>query len=151
MQLKIISASPLYPASRAGGYNEKPQAILTFAGSNGLGRGWHFLQPLYELSSALAQRAFAARWAIAVLSSCDNFAALARPPFRPPNLPSATAAGFFFFGLEGNCIGFFGSTNGSPIASSTTRRAFWATSLLERTCIHYNYTRWVPNLAPKMF
>src|SRR2546427_2379388 len=93
------------------------------------------LQQTYEPSS-LAQRAFAARWAIAFLSSGDSLAALARPPFCPPNLPNATAAGFFFFGREGNCIGFFSSAKRSPMASSTTLSAFWATSLLlERTCI----------------
>lgn len=96
------------------------------------------LQPFfYEPSSALAQRAFAACWAIAFLLSGESFAALARPPFTPPSLPSATAAGFFFLGLAGNRIGFFGSRlRGGPIASSTTLKAFCATSpLLERLCM----------------
>ena len=94
------------------------------------------LQPFYETSSALAQRACAARWAIAVRSSGESFFALARPPFIPPNFPSATAAGFFFLGLAGNCIGFFGSTSVAPMACSTTRKAYWATSaLLERLCM----------------
>jgi hypothetical protein len=55
---------------------------------------------LYWLSS-LAQRACAARWAIAFLSLDESLAALARPPFWAPNLPSATAAGFFFLGFLG--------------------------------------------------
>ena len=98
-------------------------------------------QPFYETSLALAQRAFAARWAIAFLSSADNFAALARPPLTPPNFPRATAAGFFFFGREGNRIGFFGSASEPPIACSTTLSAFCAmSSLLERTCMSYHGT-----------
>ena len=32
--------------------------------------------------------------AIALRRFADNFAALALPPFKPPNRPSATAAGF---------------------------------------------------------
>jgi hypothetical protein len=95
-------------------------------------------QPFYERS--LAQRAFAARWAIVFRSSGESFAALARPPFCPPSLPRATAAGFFFLGRAGNSMVFLGSgfdANGAPIASSTTLKAFWATSLLlDRVCIH---------------
>src|ERR1700689_1957099 len=94
------------------------------------------LQTDYITYSCLAQRAFAARWAIAVRSPAESFAALARPPFCPPNLPSATAAGFFFFGRDGNCKVFFespASANGAPMACSTTRKAFWAvSSLLDR-------------------
>jgi hypothetical protein len=137
MQLKIIPPSPLHPASRAEGYNEKPQVILTFARTNDLGRGWHFYNIKHYWLSSLAQRACAARWAIAFLCSAVSFAARARPPLRPPNFPRATAAGFFFFWRAGNGIGFFGSTKGPPpMASSTTRKAFWATSpLLERTCM----------------
>jgi hypothetical protein len=40
------------------------------------------------------QRDLAARLAIADLRRFDNFFALAFPPFNPPSLPSATAAGF---------------------------------------------------------
>jgi hypothetical protein len=89
---------------------------------------------------ALSHRAFAARSAISILRSRESFAALARPPFRPPSLPRATAAGFFFFGRDGNRKVFLGSTlpaSGAPIASSTTLSAFWATSpLLDRVCMN---------------
>lgn len=128
MQLKIIPASPLYLAYRARGFNEKPPNQLTFAGRSGLGAGRPasraFAMKAYcSFSSPVAQRAFAAFWAMALRSSGVNFAALARPPFIPPSLPSATAAGFFLRG--GNCNGFGGSDfNGAPIACSTTRRAF---------------------------
>ena len=46
------------------------------------------------LRSVAFQRALAASLAIADRSSDDNFAALALPPFSPPFLASATAAGF---------------------------------------------------------
>jgi hypothetical protein len=79
----------------------------------------------------LPQRAFAARWAISVRSCGVSFAALAMPPFMPPSFPSATAAGFFLRG--GNDSGLGAGLNSAPVACSTTRRAFCATSpLLER-------------------
>jgi hypothetical protein len=40
-------------------------------------------------------RATAARRALSRLCSAVNFLALAFPPFKPPSLPSATAAAFF--------------------------------------------------------
>lgn len=65
------------------------------------------------------QRFAAARCAISLRRSGESFSALAFPPFIPPLRPKATAAGFFpLWDSE------------SPIASSTTRRAFCATSLL---------------------
>jgi len=80
---------------------------------------------------SLPQRAFAARWAISLRSSDVNFAARALPPFMPPSLPSATAAGFL--GLRGNCMVFAFGFKGAPIAVSTTLSAFCAVSpLLER-------------------
>lgn len=89
----------------------------------------------YDSLFRLAQRACAARWAMALRVSEDNLAALARPPFWPPSFPRATAAGFFFLGRDGNCIGRF-SVRGAPIVASTTLSAFWATSpLLDRLCI----------------
>jgi hypothetical protein len=45
---------------------------------------------------SLAQRALAALRADSDLSSGVIFAARALPPFKPPRLPSSTAAGFFF-------------------------------------------------------
>ena len=86
----------------------------------------------YNAVLSLAQRAFPAFWAIAFRSSADSLAALARPPLTPPNLPRATAAGFFF--RAGNYSGFFAlAFSGAPINCSTTLSAFCATSpLLER-------------------
>ena|SRR2546422_5435187 len=46
----------------------------------------------------------------------DSLSARAFPPFRPPSLPSATAAGFF-------CDSSDFGVSGSPIASSMTWRA----------------------------
>jgi len=43
------------------------------------------------------QRAFAALRADAVRCLAVSFLALAFPPLKPPSLPSATAAGFFFW------------------------------------------------------
>jgi len=40
------------------------------------------------------QRDFAALRAISFRRFADKLAALALPPFKPPNLPSVTAAGF---------------------------------------------------------
>jgi hypothetical protein len=68
----------------------------------------------------LAQRALAACWAISLRLSGDNFVALALPPFNPPSLPSATAAGFFLLGREGNC------TNLSDFGSATDIRTIAA-------------------------
>jgi len=59
----------------------------------------------------LAHRAFAARLAIAALSSGDRFFARTFPPFDPPSLPSATADGFLTFTGVGNfrtALGFSG-------------------------------------------
>jgi hypothetical protein len=107
------------------------------------------LQQTYE-PSCLAQRALAARWAIEILSSFESFAARARPPFCPPSLPNATAAGFFFLAFAGKGIGCLDTANGAPMAASTTRKAFWATSpLLDRLCMPYNDTRLMPNLDPE--
>jgi hypothetical protein len=70
---------------------------------------------------SLAQRAFAARWAMSFLSLGVSFSALALPPFMPPNLPRATAAAFFFFfGKDSTRVD---GVSGSPIACSTTLRA----------------------------
>jgi hypothetical protein len=43
------------------------------------------------------QRARAAFRALRERSSGESFAAFAGPPFKPPSLPKATAAGFFSF------------------------------------------------------
>ena len=43
------------------------------------------------------QRDFAAFWAISLRFLGVSDSALAFPPFKPPSLPSATAAGFFSF------------------------------------------------------
>jgi hypothetical protein len=51
---------------------------------------------------------FAAFWAISLRRLAESFFALALPPFNPPNLPRATAAGFF-------------SGLASPVASATYR------------------------------
>ena len=61
--------------------------------------------------------------AIALRLSGVNLSALAVPPLRPPSLPNATAAAFFLgVGLRV-----------SPIACSTTRKAFCAGSdMLDR-------------------
>jgi len=49
--------------------------------------GKHFVHVL--------QREFAALRADSLRSFAESFLALAFPPFKPPSLPSATAAGFF--------------------------------------------------------
>jgi hypothetical protein len=50
---------------------------------------------------ALPHRAMTALRACSDLSLADSFLARAFPPLSPPNLPNATAAGFFpFFVLE---------------------------------------------------
>src|SRR5256885_16295304 len=78
----------------------------------------------------LAQRAFAAFWAISFLCSGDSFAARARPPLVPPSFPNATTAGFFLY--AGNCTIFL-AFKGAPKAFSTNLSAFCATPpLLER-------------------
>ena len=70
----------------------------------------------------------AAFWAILRLSSADNDLALAFPPFNPPSLPSATAAGFFS-----------GDVLASAVTCATMDAASWFTSLLERFSMAYNY------------
>jgi hypothetical protein len=65
--------------------------------------------------------------AIAALCFALIFSALALPPFNPPFLPSATAAGFFPSYVIGNSI--------SPVAISVMNFASWFVSrgrLLER-------------------
>ena len=69
-------------------------------------------------------RAAAAFLAIAFRLAGESLAALAFPPFWPPNLPSATAAGF---------LPEFGSSSGvpsmrSPMACSPTRKTLTAKS-----------------------
>jgi len=49
-----------------------------------------------EFLRGLFQRAKAALRALSFRCFADNFCARALPPFKPPSLPSATAAGFFF-------------------------------------------------------
>lgn len=135
MQLKIISVARCN-RHRAASHNRTPQVIIPSRGTNDLGRGGSTANCFYDSPFFLAQRACAARWAITFLSSADNFAALACPPFRAPSFPRVTAAGFFFLGFDGNCIVFRFSVNGAPTAASTTLRAFWATSpLLARLCM----------------
>lgn len=136
---------------RAGGLNGKSQVIHPSRGR----MTWDVVGQLQTVyCSFVAQRACAARWAIAFLRSGDNFAARAFPPFVPPSLPNATAAGFFFRSLTGNGMGLLTSiASDAPIAASTTRRAFWATSpLLDRLCIQaYDCTRLMPKLVPIIF
>jgi len=67
----------------------------------------------------------AAFWEISVRLDFESAAALALPPFNPPNLPRATAAGFFSgFGAGGGGFCFE--------ARSTTEKAVSFISLLER-------------------
>jgi hypothetical protein len=47
------------------------------------------------------QRAKTALRAISDLRFAESFLARALPPFEAPSLPSATAAGFFFFFADG--------------------------------------------------
>lgn len=60
----------------------------------------------------------------------DSFFARAGPPFLPPSLPRATAAGFFSgpLGMEEEVMGV------SPVAMATTEAASWFGSrgILER-------------------
>src|SRR5579863_1870850 len=67
----------------------------------------------------------AAACAICFLCSFDNRAALAFPPFNPPSLPSATAAGFFS-GFAGS--GWLGAC---PVARCMMLKAVSFMSLLE--------------------
>ena len=46
----------------------------------------------------LDQRDLAARFAIRLRRAAERLSALALPPFNPPSLPRATAAGFFRLG-----------------------------------------------------
>ena len=66
--------------------------------------------------------AAAAFLAISDLFLADSFSARAFPPFSPPSLPKATAAGFFSLTSMGA-----GST--SPVARSTMDFANWLVSL----------------------
>lgn len=69
-------------------------------------------------------------------------AALAFPPFKPPSLPNATAAGFFVgSGLAGS--GLAGVLGFSPVASMSVRKADWLASsrLLDRLGIAKDTTR----------
>lgn len=69
-------------------------------------------------NSYLDHRALAAFWAISARLDLLSELALAAPPFRPPNRPKATAAGFF----GGSCA----------VDCWTMLKAFWFKSLLER-------------------
>jgi hypothetical protein len=73
---------------------------------------------------SLFQRAFAACRAISALFIGESFAALATPPFKPPSLPSTTAAGFF------SALGSTACT--LPVACCTTEKAVSFISLLDR-------------------
>lgn len=92
----------------------------------------------------------AARLAISDHFSGVSLAALTRPPFAPPSLPSATAAWFFPLG---------GSGGASPTASLATRKAISFTSsgpcfpLLERLGMAQNgmTTRWGQVPVEKVF
>ena len=82
---------------------------------------------IYRDRVLAAQRLSAAFLAISNLLLADNLAALAGPPFFPPSLPRATAAGFFS-----------GAFSASDVTSSTMDLASWFTSLgrlLERSGI----------------
>src|ERR1039458_7760044 len=73
----------------------------------------------------LFQRAFAALAAIWDRLRGDSAAALASPPFRPPNRPSATAWGFLV-GSMGFNWGCAGSNLGAwPVDSSMIWYASW--------------------------
>jgi hypothetical protein len=59
---------------------------------------WHsVLQFIYGLGLVFSHRACTALRAASLRSFGVMLAALAGPPFFPPILPNATAAGFFFF------------------------------------------------------
>jgi hypothetical protein len=77
----------------------------------------------------LSHLARAAFWAISFNRSGLSFLARASPPFLPPSLPRATAAGFFLRGgsLAGS-VGGDDSVSDSPAASSTMARASWLMS-----------------------
>lgn len=64
------------------------------------------------------QRVFAAFRAIALRFAGDSLAARAAPPFAPPSLPKATAAGFRVSGFG---AGF--GTKTSPVTPSTMEMA----------------------------
>jgi hypothetical protein len=70
----------------------------------------------FSYDSLSAHRVRAALLAISRRRAGSNLSALARPPFFPPSLPSATAAGFFRFFPAVMEIG-------SEVDSSTTRNA----------------------------
>lgn len=80
-----------------------------------------------------AQRTRAACLAISLRRSFESFAARAFPPFLPPNLPSATACGFF--SAASGASGASGSAR--PVARSPISFALWFASLgiLERFCM----------------
>ena len=61
-------------------------------------------QPITKTYSPLAQRAFAAFWAVVLRSSGESLSALALPCFFPPSWPRATAAGFFGFLQETSTV-----------------------------------------------
>jgi hypothetical protein len=89
----------------------------------------------YRPTLPLAQRAFAACWAIAFFCSAVSFSARALPPFLPPRRPRATAKGFLPSRLM-------------PVVSSTIRAAIWFTSLLERLGIRLSsHTAFVKAIA----
>jgi hypothetical protein len=93
----------------------------------------------YSLS-LFFHRAAAAFFAISDRFLADSFAARALPPFLPPSLPNATAAGFFSFGL------FASTASGSKISSRDSiieNAASFGSDLvvLERLRIHKVYHR----------
>jgi len=71
----------------------------------------------------LPHRFLAAFFAIAFRLAAESLAALAFPPFAPPSLPSATAAGF---------LPTFGSSSGFPSVCSPMAFTAKSWSLLER-------------------
>jgi hypothetical protein len=85
----------------------------------------------HDCRFCLAHLACAAFRAISARCSLLSFAALAGPPFLPPNLPSATAAGFL--PSAGTAASGTGSAAGSCATSSTG-------GLLERLRIPPSYS-----------
>jgi hypothetical protein len=69
------------------------------------------------------QRVNAAFLAISRRFSSESFLALALPPFKPPSLPSATAAGFLAGAGDGAAC---------PVDCCMILKAVWFKSVLER-------------------
>src|SRR4051794_11761873 len=70
-------------------------------------RAWTAFLPSSESSvlERFSTLAFAAFEALGEFSSGERLAARALPPFSPPSLPRATAAGFFFFSFKVEFVG----------------------------------------------